>query len=102
MATKFKVEKGISSPRRGPRAKYLNYEDLYPLLPKMKPGDSIKIVEVPETRRNSAYLAINGVLQKEFKNLSGSYKVSGIKVGEDKVEIRVFKEADEAPKKKKK
>lgn len=100
MATRFKVEKGIVPSRRGAKAKYAQYEELYPLLPKMKIGDSIKVVEVPESRRNSAYLAINGVLQKEFEKLSGNYAVRSTKLANDKVEIRVFREED-TPKKKK-
>lgn len=101
MATKFKVEKGITPGRRGPKAKYTQYEELYPLLPKMKVGDSIKIVEVPESRRNSAYLAISGVLQKEFKHLEGCYYVGSNKMEDDKVEIRVYRMEDEGRKKKK-
>lgn len=98
--TKFKIEKGITASRRGPKAKYAQYEELYPLLPKMKVGDSIKVVEVEESRRNSAYLAINGVLQKEFENLQGSYAVRSTKLANDKVEIRVFREEDTTKKKK--
>jgi hypothetical protein len=89
---KFKIQSGISPSRRGRRAIYTEYEELYPLLPKMKEGDSIKIVEVPETKRNSAYLAINGVLQKQFSQLEGNYAVRSTKLEDDKVEIRVFRE----------
>lgn len=97
---KFTIQKGIVPSRRGPKAKYAQYEELYPLLPKMKVGDSIKVVEVEESRRNSAYLAINGVLQKEFENLQGNYAVRSSKLANDKVEIRVFREEDTAKKKK--
>jgi hypothetical protein len=89
---KFKIEKGINPPRRGPKAKYADYSELIKLLPIMKSGESIKVVEVPESRRNSSYNAVNEALQKEFSKLTGKeFRVGSSKIQDNKVEIRVYR-----------
>jgi hypothetical protein len=91
---KFKIEKGITPGKRGPKAKLADYEELFNLMPKMKSGESIKIVEVPESRRNSSYNSVNEILQKQLKTLKGNFYLGSKKLEDDKVEIRLYRMED--------
>lgn len=86
---KFKIERGITPPRRGPKPR-IDYTDIP--LEEMKPGDSVKITEVPKTRRNSTYLTVVGALKTRMDALGGDFKVTTTLVGEDRVEVRIWKQ----------
>jgi hypothetical protein len=88
MMTKFKIERGVLPPKRGPKPR-LDY-DAIPL-ERMVSGESVKIAEVPKSRRNSTYLTVIGVLQKRFDALGGNFKVSTALINEDICEVRVWK-----------
>lgn len=86
---KFKIEKGVQPPKRGPKPK-LDYDSIP--LEKMRAGDSVKIAEVPKSRRNSTYLTVLGVLTKRFEALGGKFRVSTALISDDMCEVRVWKE----------
>lgn len=100
---KFKIEKGIQPGKRGPKPK-IDYDGLFPLLDKMDVNDSIRITEVPLSRRNSTYLTItevfgrrldknednNNIFEKGTGKGKKVFEVKSSKIG-DKVELRVFR-----------
>lgn len=97
---KFKIEKGISPPKRGPKAKIADYQALVQLLPQMEAGNSIKVAEVPETARNSTYISVSGALKKAFDELGGGFRVSTAKLTNGKCEVRIWREEVVTKKKK--
>lgn len=92
---KFKITKGVTPPRRGPKFKIAEYAELFPLLAKMEPGDSIQVVKVPATRRNSTYLTVKQVLQPKIDELGGGFRVASANLpgseGETMTEIRIYR-----------
>jgi hypothetical protein len=68
---KFRIERrgSVPPPKRGPKPMIAEYHRIP--LDQMEPGDSIKIAEVPRTKRNSTYLSVLGVLKPKFEELGG-------------------------------
>ena len=91
----FKITKGVTPPRRGPKYKIADYTALFPMLAKMEPGDSIKIAEVPSTRRNSTYVSVTNILKPKIEELGGGFRVATTNIADDLTEVRIYR-LDEA------
>lgn len=100
MAVKFKIEKGVTPARRGPKPR-IDYDGLFQVIPDMEPGDSIQILKMPESSRNSTYLTLSEAFGRRMKKEEGSgkvfmegkrkYELKTSKIGDNLCEARVFR-----------
>jgi hypothetical protein len=86
--SRWKIERGMSLPQRGPKRKYEGLP-----LSQMERGDSVKVEEVALSKRTPTYISVRKAVRhdKIKYNLNAEFRVSTKTVGSGVCEVRVFR-----------
>ncbi len=87
-SVRFKVEKGLRLPTRGPRRRYTSFP-----LEVMEPNDSIKVDECVLSKRPSVYTSVKTSVDRlvKEKNLTGEYRVTTSTLSDNTCEVRIWR-----------